>query len=160
MFYKTNNSYIALIKSTDLKKEIGRIDKADFPLLDLTDIEVKIDTGAFTSSIHCKNVKVENNYLKCNFLDEKHPSYHEKEFIFDEYDVKVVKSSNGIAEPRYRIKTKILMFGKTYDIYLTLSDREEMRYPVLLGRKFLSKRFLVDINKTNLSYKQKIKKNE
>lgn len=117
-----------------MKKVIGRIDKADFPLLHLFDIEVKIDTGAYTSSIHCKNVKVEDNYLKCQFLDESHPQYHEREFIFDEYDVKVVKSSNGIAEPRYRIKTKIVMFGKSYDIFLTLSDREEMRYPVLLGR--------------------------
>lgn len=138
-----------------MKRIIGRTDKADFPLLELYDIDVKIDTGAYTSSIHCKNVKVENNYLKCNFLDENHPAYHEKEFIFDEYDVKIIKSSNGIAEPRYRIKTKIRMFGKTYEIYLTLSDREEMRYPVLLGRTFLSRRFIVDITKTNLSYKLK-----
>lgn len=140
-----------------MKKVIGRIDKADFPLLHLFDIEVKIDTGAYTSSIHCKNVKVEDNYLKCQFLDESHPQYHEREFIFDEYDVKVVKSSNGIAEPRYRIKTKIVMFGKSNDIFLTLSDREEMRYPVLLGRTFLSRRFIVDINKTNLSSKLKSK---
>lgn len=125
--------------------------------MELFDIEVKIDTGAFTSSIHCKDVKVEDSYLKCTFLDENHPAYHEKEYIFDEYDVKVVKSSNGIAEPRYQIKTEIVMFGKTYDIHLTLSDREEMRFPVLLGRKFLSKRFVVDINKSNLSHKQKNK---
>jgi len=141
-----------------LKRNIGRIDKADFPVLNLFDIEVKIDTGAYTSSIHCKNVKVEDNYLKCNFLDEEHPSYHEREIIFDEYDVKVVKSSNGQAEARYRIKTEIVLFGKSHAIYLTLSDREEMRYPVLLGRNFLSKKYVVDINKTNLSHKLKIKK--
>lgn len=141
-----------------MKKTIGRTDIADFPVLKLFDIDVKIDTGAYTSSIHCKNVEVENNYLKCQFLDEEHPDYNGQEFIFDEYDVKVVKSSNGIAKPRYRIKTKIVMFNKTYDIFLTLSDREEMRFPVLLGRTFLSRRFLVDINKTNLSYQQKIKK--
>lgn len=140
-----------------MKRNIGRIDKADFPLLDLFDIEVKIDTGAYTSSIHCKNVKVEDNYLKCNFLDEEHPSYHEKEIVFDEYDVKVVKSSNGIAQARYRIKTEIVLFGKTSEIYLTLSDREEMRFPVLLGRNFLSNKFIVDINRTNLSYKLKLK---
>jgi len=141
-----------------LKISIGRIDKADFPQLNLFDIEVKIDTGAYTSSIHCKNVKVEDGYLKCNFLDQEHPCYHEKEIIFDEYDVKVVKSSNGQSEPRYRIKTKIILFGKTQEIYLTLSDREEMRFPVLLGRKFLSKKYIVDINKTNLSFKLKNQK--
>jgi hypothetical protein len=141
-----------------LKRNIGRIDKADFPLLDLVDIDVKIDTGAYTSSIHCKNVKVEDNYLKCTLLDEEHPQYHEKEIVFDEYDVKVVKSSNGQSEARYRIQTEIVLFGKTQPIYLTLSDREEMRFPVLLGRNFLSKKYVVDINKTNLSFKLKYKK--
>ncbi len=126
-------------------------------MLNLVDIEVKIDTGAYTSTIHCKNVKVEDNYLKCNFLDDEHPSYHEKEIVFDEYDVKVVKSSNGQSEARYRIKTEIIMFNKNYEIYLTLSDREEMRFPVLLGRNFLSNKFVVDINRTNLSHKMKIK---
>ncbi len=103
-------------------------------------------------------MKVEDCYLKCNFLDEEHPNYHEKEIVFDEYDVKVVKSSNGQSEARYRIKTEILLFGKTQEIYLTLSDREEMRFPVLLGRNFLSNKFVVDINKTNLSFKLKNKK--
>lgn len=140
-----------------MKQEIGRIDRADFPALELFDIEVKVDTGAYTSSIHCKNVKVENGLLKCNFLDEAHPNYHEKEFTFKNFDLKIVKSSNGIAEPRYRIKTKITIFGQTYDIFLTLSDREEMRYPVLLGRRFLSRKFVVDPHKTNLSYKAKNK---
>ena len=141
-----------------MKRNIGRIDKVDFPLLDLFDIESKVDTGAYTSSIHCKNVKVENNYLKCNFLDEEHPNYHEKEIVFDEYDVKVVKSSNGQSEPRYRIKTEIVIFGKTHEIYLTLSDREEMRFPVLLGRRFITRKFVVDTEFYDLSYKQK--KNE
>lgn len=140
-----------------MKRKIGRVDKADFPLLELYDIEVKIDTGAFTSTIHCKNVTVEDNYLKCVFLDDEHPAYHEKEFTFDTYDVRVVKSSNGQTQARYRILTEIVLFGKRHPIFLTLSDREEMKYPVLLGRKFLTKRFMVDINKTNLSYKLKTK---
>lgn len=140
-----------------MKRKIGRIDRADFPLLHLYDIDIKIDTGAYTSSIHCNRVHVTDNYLTCFFLDPEHPAYHEKEFIFDRYDVKVVKSSNGISEVRYRILTEIVLFGRTYPIFLTLSDREDMRYPVLIGRKFLTKKFLVDINSTNLSYKLKLK---
>ncbi|QIE60080.1 peptidase [Rasiella rasia] len=140
-----------------MKRKIGRTDKADFPLLELQDIEVKVDTGAYTSTIHCKNVKVEDNYLRCVFLDPEHPAYHNKEFKFDKYDVRVVKSSNGQTQARYRILTEIELFGKIYPIFLTLSDREEMKYPVLLGRKFLTKRFMVDINRTNLSHKLKTK---
>ncbi|WP_151892673.1 ATP-dependent zinc protease family protein [Patiriisocius marinistellae] len=145
------------MKEKKIKKEIGRVDKADFPLLKLENIDIKIDTGAFTSSIHCKNVIVENNYLKCTFLDEEHPSYHEKEFIFDAYDVRVVRSSNGETQTRYRILTEIILFNQTYPIFLTLSDRGEMKYPVLIGRKFLNKKFVVDINATNKSYKLKTK---
>ena len=140
-----------------MKRKIGRTDKADFPLLHLHEIDVKIDTGAYTSSIHCKNMKIEDDYLKCTFLDPDHPAYHEKEFTFDKYDVRVVKSSNGIKQTRYRVLTEIELFGKTYPIFLTLSDREEMKYPVLLGRKFLTKRFVVDITRTDLSYKLKLK---
>jgi hypothetical protein len=141
-----------------LNRKIGRIDTADFPLLNLFDIDIKVDTGAYTSTIHCNDVVIEDGLLNCIFLDKAHPSYHKKQFIFDKYDVKVIKSSNGQSEPRYRIKTEILLFGKTHPIYLTLSKRGQMKYPVLLGRKFLTKKFMVDINKTNLSHKLKLKK--
>ncbi len=141
-----------------MKKTIGRIDKADFPLFELYEIAVKIDTGAYTSSIHCKNVVEENGLLKCNFLDEEHPNYHGKEIIFKEYETAQVKSSNGIVQTRYKIKTKILLFDEEFDISLTLSDREEMKFPVLLGRTFLSKNFIVDTSLTNLSFKRKQKK--
>ena len=126
--------------------------------MNLYDVEVKIDTGAYTSTIHCTQVRVEDNYLKCHFMDKEHPDYDGKEIVFDEYDVRVVKSSNGQTEARYRILTHITLFGNIYPIYLTLSDREEMRYPVLLGRNFLTHRFIVDINRTNLSHKLKSKK--
>jgi hypothetical protein len=141
-----------------LKRSIGRIDKADFPLLELYEIAVKIDTGAYTSSIHCKNVVEENGLLKCNFLDEEHPKYDGKEIVFEEYETAQVKSSNGIVQTRYKIKTKIILFDEEFDISLTLSDREEMKFPVLLGRTFLSKKYIVDTSLTNLSFKRKQKK--
>lgn len=143
-----------------MKRLIGRTDKADFPLLDLYEIAVKTDTGAYTSSIHCKNVFEENGILKCNFLDPEHPDYDGREIIFKEFQTARVKSSNGIVQTRYKIKTKIVLFGETFDIFLTLSDREEMKFPVLLGRKFLTKKFVVDTSYTNLSYKHQKKQNE
>ncbi|MFT5231349.1 MAG: hypothetical protein ACI825_000919 [Planctomycetota bacterium] len=140
-----------------MKRKIGRTDQVDFPLLHLSDIDIKIDTGAYTSSIHCQEMRVEDHLLKCRFLDEEHENYHNKEFVFEKYDVRVVKSSNGQTQVRYRILTEILLYGKIYPIFLTLSDRKEMKFPVLIGRKFLTKRFLVDINRTNLSQKLKQK---
>ncbi|WP_375241831.1 ATP-dependent zinc protease [Lacinutrix sp.] len=137
------------------KKTIGRLDKVDFPTLDLFDIDVKIDTGAFTSSMHCHKVIEEDNLLKCLFFDKEHQNYNKKIIVFKNYTTTKVKSSNGMVQNRYMVKTSVLLFNKKYKIDLTLSTRSEMKYPILIGRKFLSKKFIVDINLKNLSYKQK-----
>lgn len=137
------------------KRTIGRFDKADFPALHLEDISVKIDTGAYTSSIHCDNIVEEKDVLKCTFLDEEHPLYNGREYEFSDFDVVFVKSSNGIVQKRYQIQTTITLFEKTYKISLSLSARQEMRFPVLLGRKFLTKKFIVDTEQFDLSSKKK-----
>lgn len=140
-----------------MKKTIGRIDKADFPLLGFKNIAVKIDTGAYTSSIHCKNIQEENGRLKCNFLDQEHPNYNGREILFNNYQIAQVKSSNGSVQSRFKIETHILIFNEIFPIFLTLSDREEMKYPVLLGRNFLNKNFIVDPQLANISFKQQRK---
>lgn len=137
------------------KITIGRFDKADFPSLGLDDIAIKIDTGAYTSSIHCDHIKEEDGFLKCTFLDEEHPAYNGKEFNFQNYDILFVRSSNGMVQKRYQVQTSIVIFKKKYLISLSLSDRQEMRFPVLLGRKFLTKKFIVDTELVDVSFNQK-----
>jgi hypothetical protein len=140
---------------------IGRQDIADFPDLNLVEIPIKIDSGAYTSSFHCHNiVEFEDKgvkKIKCNFLDPEHEQYHEKEFIFDNYKIRRVKSSNGITEERYSVVTRIEIFNQTLPIELTLTERGSMRFHVLIGRKFLSKKFIIDTALTNQSFKQIIK---
>ncbi|WP_372932771.1 ATP-dependent zinc protease family protein [Mariniphaga sediminis] len=141
---------------------IGRKDKADFKQLELEGIDVKIDSGAYTSSFHCHHIerfeKSGTAWVKCHFLDPEHPLYHEKEFIFKAFKIRRVKSSNGAVEERISIQTEIFLFGKHYPIELTLTERAEMKYPVLLGRKFISKKFLIDTSRKNLSFKGQIVK--
>lgn len=134
---------------------IGRFEKADFPLLDLENISIKIDTGAYTSSIHCDNIVEKEDQLYCTFLDEEHPLYNGKEFIFKNYDIVFVKSSNGIIQKRYQVQSTIIIFDKVFKISLSLSARQEMRFPVLIGRKFLTKKFLVDPELIDVSYNLK-----
>lgn len=134
------------------KKIIGRLDRAEFPDLNLKEISVKIDTGAYTSSIHCENIEEIDGVLHCVFLDNEHPEYNHKTFSFEEYNKIRVKSSNGIAQSRFEIKSRIKIFGKIYKISLSLSNRKEMKHPVLLGRKFLNKKFIVDSELKDLSY--------
>lgn len=140
---------------------IGREDVADFPLLHLEGVEVKSDSGAYTSSFHCHNIELitvdGHEKLKCLFLDPQHEKYHDKEFIFDSFSMKKVKSSNGYMEERFSIQTEIKLFDQIYPIELTLTERAAMKFPVLLGRKFLAKRFVVDPSLKNLSEKGKRK---
>ncbi|WP_274474232.1 ATP-dependent zinc protease family protein [Mangrovimonas aestuarii] len=137
------------------KKTIGRIDRVDFPMLNLNDIDVKIDTGAYTSSIHCSKVIEKDNTLICSFESEGHPNFKTDDFIFTEYSKTVVKSSNGQIEDRFKIKSEVIFFGKTYKINLTLSTRDDMKFPVLIGRRFLKSKFLVDVDLENVSYNSK-----
>jgi hypothetical protein len=142
-----------------MKITIGRSDRADFPELALSDIDVKIDSGAYTSTIHCSNIteitSQKESYLQFTLLDPEHPFYNNKEFTSKNYTSKKVKSSNGIAEMRFMVQTEIIIFNKNFPIYLTLSERKDMKFPILLGRKFLNKKFVVDTLKINLSHKLK-----
>ena len=146
-----------------MKLTIGRVDKADFPELHLTEIDIKVDTGAYTSAIHCNQIEEEegengDKYIKFTLLDPSHSHYNEKEFIVKKYKKKKVKSSFGTSEQRFVISTEIQLFNETFPIELTLSERGEMKYPVLLGRKLLARKFIVDPSKRNLSFKSKNKK--
>lgn len=142
------------------KQVIGKFDKADFPMLKMEDIAIKIDTGAYTSSIHCNNIIEKEDALHCTFLDEEHPLYNGTEIIFKDYDIVFVKSSNGIIQKRFQVQSTIKIFDKLYKISLSLSARQEMRYPVLIGRKFLTKKFIVDTELNDVSYDLKVKKAE
>lgn len=137
------------------KTVIGRFDKADFPIFEMEDVAVKIDTGAYTSSIHCDNIYEKDDLLHCTFLDEEHPHYNGKEFIFKDYDIIFVRSSNGIIQKRFQVQSTIKIFEKVFKISLSLSARQEMRFPVLIGRKFLTKKFIVDPELTDVSYNLK-----
>lgn len=136
---------------------IGRTDKVDFPKLGFENIDIKIDTGAYTSSIHCHSIIEEDKKLICTFFDKKHPHYNGKELIFKEYDIIAVKSSNGEIQYRYEVQSSIKLFDKLFKISLTLSSREDMRFPVLIGRKFLTKKFIVDTELCDVSHNLKNK---
>jgi len=130
---------------------IGRRELVKFPELSLQVLDAKIDTGAYTSSIHCHSIHIEEDTVTCVFLDPEHPNYTGKAHTFPITKKVKVRSSNGEQEERAMIQTNIEVLGATYNIRLTLTDRSDMRYPVLIGRYFLKKKFLVDVTRINQS---------
>ncbi|HXA02901.1 MAG TPA: RimK/LysX family protein [Cytophagaceae bacterium] len=140
---------------------IGRRDKIDLPDFAIQNISAKIDTGAYTSSIHCVNAKVtgiKKKILTFSIVDPTNADVSDKRYHTHEFTEKIIRNSFGQQEKRYVIKTHILIFNQVMETQFSLSDRSEMRHPVLLGRKLLKKKFIVDVSKFNLSYKQKKKK--
>lgn len=136
---------------------IGKADKIDLPEFGLVNIPAKIDTGANRSCINCSEINVlsVDGREEISFhipLDSSHGTntFHAKEFF-----KKKIKSSNGQVEERFVIKTTVVLFGRKIKTSFSLTDRAEMKFPILLGRKLLTDRFLVDVAKQNLSYLQK-----
>lgn len=138
---------------------IGRKDKIDLPELGFSNIDAKVDTGAYGCALHCHHVEVIQQdgqpVLSFKVLDPSHPEYDDKVLLVKNFSDKIVKNSGGQAEHRYTIKTKVVIFNKKRTVEFSLTDRQEMKYPVLLGRKFLRKRFLVDVQHTDLSFNLK-----
>lgn len=138
---------------------IGRFDKADFKNLGIENIDIKIDTGAYTSSIHSHDIRVVEKdgeqVLEFQLFDPTHPQFNNKTFQVKEYKQKTVKSSFGTVEKRFVIKTTIDLFGKTFPIELSLSERKNMRFPILIGRRFIKNKFLVNPAVINQSYQLK-----
>jgi hypothetical protein len=131
------------------KAVIGHIEKVDFPKLGFSCF-AKTDTGACTSALHADDIRVEE------IAGEPIATFTVK-FKSDTQTLNIscqspligqreIKSSNGQKSTRYVIKTPAVIAGQTYDIELTLSHRGNMTYPMLLGRKAISGRFLVDVS--------------
>lgn len=149
-----------IMKKNTNKKEkriVGRVEHVDFPDWDIFDIAAKIDTGAYTSSLHCHHIqrfkKEGSSFVRFNLLDPGHPGYNEKLFELPVHDLRTVRSSNGLSQRRVIVQTGMMMFGERLEVELSLTNRAEMKYPVLLGRKLLMKRFVVDVSRINLSRK-------
>jgi hypothetical protein len=131
------------------KLTIGRREVIDFPELGLYDITAKVDTGAYTTALHCHDIREENGVLYFKLLDPTHPDYDQQEQKFSEYFQKEIKNSFGEIEKRYIIKTIVKIGNKRIKSVISLTDRGTMRYPVLIGRKLLKNRFIVDVSLLN-----------
>jgi hypothetical protein len=123
-------------------KFLGRSEKILLPELEIL-IPAKIDTGAFSNSIHVDNIELKDNILTFQIAN--------KTFTFTKYKMLEVKNSFGQKQKRFLIFTKIKIGESTYKVYLSLTNRKTMKYPMLLGRRFLYKfGYVVDVTKKNI----------
>jgi hypothetical protein len=132
------------------KQLVGALELCNLPQLKLKSIETRVDTGATTSSLHVdkivefKKEKGKENWVRFDI----HPDTHDVSQVVQREakvkSVRKVKSSNATHQRRLVIETDILIAGMRWCIELTLTDRSEMKYLMLLGREAMSGRLIVD----------------
>ena len=131
-----------------MKKKVGRIENISFPELKIEKIKAKVDTGAYGVALHVDSIKLEDGKLYFTVGNE--------ELSYNKFKTIIVKNSFGKVQKRFSIFTKLTIGDSIYKFYVSLTDRKKMRYPVLIGRRFLYKfNYLVDVTKKNINDRNK-----
>lgn len=126
---------------------IGSSEKVSFPTLGAKNVPAKVDTGADVSSVWCSEIKKYKNRLECVFFGPGSPYYtgDKVTFMDGQFTTSRVHNSFGHNQRRYKVKIPVVISGRRILASFTLSDRSKKTYPVLIGRKLLVKKFLVDV---------------
>ncbi len=142
------------------KRVLGRRELIDLPALAVRGVQAKVDTGAYTSAIHCDEVRLVPDpatgqpVLHVRLLDPGHPATDGRPLAFHEFDRRDIRSSNGEVQSRFVITTTVRLYGRDFTTEFSLANRADLRHPVLLGRTLLRLgQFVVDVARRDLSYK-------
>ena len=134
-----------MVKKKREKRVVGWKENAALPDLSVKNVIAKIDTGANLASSDASNIKIVTRdkikYVKFKVM-KRNNTVRKTSAPLEGY--KRIKSSNGDVEKRPYIKTTLLMDGISKKIELTLTDRGPMDYTMLIGRKALGKRWVVN----------------
>jgi len=142
---------------SDTKQErtiVGKEEWCALPSLGLPAIKARIDSGAATSSLHAFNIhEFEENGERFVHFDI-HPLQHDSKTMQScrapVIDTRTIKSSSGEAQRRPIIKTAITLGNETWDIEVSLANRDTMGFRMLIGREALGHHVLIDPNSAML----------
>ncbi|MCB1109922.1 MAG: ATP-dependent zinc protease [Chlamydiia bacterium] len=139
------------------KIPIGWQEWISLPNLKIPAIKAKIDTGAKTSSLHAFKIKPIIKDKKDCVSFSVHPIQRNKTISVScccpIFDVRSVMSSNGHVEERYVIQSVLCLGNEKWEIEITLSDRDPLRFRMLLGREALDSKVVIDPSKALLTQK-------
>lgn len=131
-----------------VKLDIGWREWVGLPELGVPAIKAKIDTGARTSAIHAFGIEP----FRSEGLDwvrfQIHPRQRSRRPTLTceapVHDHREIRSSNGQLQARYVIETKLEMGGAEWDLELSLANRDELGFRMLLGRQGLRRKVRID----------------
>jgi hypothetical protein len=136
---------------------IGWRERLALPDLGVRRIKAKVDTGARSSSLHAVDIEVYRVHgrSRVRFTLESDPREDRKPVRCDEplHEMRWIRSSNGTRELRPVIRTRVALAEERYPIDITLTSRELMGFPMLLGREAVRRRFVIDPGRSFLARK-------
>jgi len=135
------------VKNASKVDTIGSVELVDFPELYLQDIPAKIDTGADNSTIWATDINMENGVLQYVLFGPGNGHYKGDIIQTKNFRTTSIKNSSGQTEFRYKIIFLVRIGNRKIRAWFTLSDRSGMTYPVLIGKKLLRNKYVVDVSK-------------
>lgn len=122
------------------------------PQADVPWVKAKIDTGARSSSIHAFDLEVferdGHEWVRFSIHPWQRSDDEAHELTLPVLDRREVRSSNGHTETRYAVALDVVLAGRTITTVMTLSNRDEMGFRMLIGREALERGFLVDSSRS------------
>lgn len=116
-------------------------------------VPAKVDTGATISSIWASDICLTpDNHLEFSLFAPESPLYTGEKISVDDFKVRNVRNSTGHETIRYLVALSTVIKGKKIRISYTLADRSRNDFPVLIGRRALKGKFLVDVSKLGVPY--------
>ena len=116
----------------------------------IKNVPAKTDTGADSSSVWASGIDVDKDgTLSFQLFDKKSPLYTGEVIKRQkgDYKVKIVRSGHGDERIRYRTELDLTVKGRKIHAMFNLADRSKNNFPVLIGRRTLNGKFLVDVSK-------------
>ncbi len=144
--YTGNGKVLDIIGSTELIK----VD-------DIENVPAKIDSGADSSSVWASCIRVsKNGVLSFRLFNKNSPLYTGKTIKRHDYKAVVIRNSFGYEQVRYRTHIPLTVKNRRINAMVTLSDRGNNHFPVLIGRRTLSGKFLIDVseNRPKISHRK------
>lgn len=146
-----------------LMKTLGWREWAALPGLSIPKIKVKVDTGARTSALHTFKLEPYQGETGKRVKFWVHPLQNDTEYAVEcdteVLDERVVTDSGGHVEQRFVIKTPIIVGDQQWPIEVTLTDRDTMKFRMLLGRTAIRNQYLVDASASYTAGKPRLKLN-
>ena len=135
------------------KVVVGRAELLHLVDYAVADIPAKVDTGAYRSAIHADTIQLSEDGKLLSFrLLGGHPicGNGSTTITVDNFDTVWIANSFGHRQERFEIKLRVKLGPKIFWATFSLADRSQKMYPILIGRKMLNNRFLVDSAQSQL----------